>query len=93
MAIKGSYFKSKQADVAGAFRQGQGIANEALEQEEDKESTPKPTVETDGDNGGDGGGNGGGNGGGKGLFARKEGGSRMGNLLRSIGSVFTKSKG
>ena len=91
MAIKGSYFKSKQADIAGAFREGQEIANEALEQDEDKESTQKPQVEVkDAENGGNGG-NGGGGGGG--LFARKEGGTRMGNLLRSIGSVFTKSKG
>ena len=104
MAIKGSFFKSKQADIAGAFKSGQAEAAEALEQDEDKESTQKPAVDeksqaqTQTPNGG---GhcppaNGGGGGGGKerrGLFARKEGGTRMGNLLRSIGSVFTKSKG
>ena len=91
MAIKGSFYKSKGPDIAGAFREGQETAREALEQDEDKESTQKPQVEVkDAENGGNGG-NGGG--GGRGLFARKEGGTRMGNLLRSIGSVFTKSKG
>lgn len=41
MAIKGSHFVSKQADVAGAFRGGQNIANEALK-EENKEEETKP---------------------------------------------------
>ena len=33
MAIRGSFFKSKGADIAGAFSKGQDKANEALEQE------------------------------------------------------------
>ena len=109
MAIRGSFFKSKGPDIAGAFTKGQDRAidldkqlSPELEQEEDKESTDKPQVEEksqeqtqtpNGGGGNGGGGNGGGRGRGGGLFARKEGGTRMGNLLRSIGSVFTKSKG
>ena len=108
MAIKGSFYKSKGPDIAGAFREGQETAREALateeeelQQDDDKESTKKEAVDEKSkdqtqtpDNGGGGGlGRLFGGGQGKGLFAKKEGGTRMGNLLRSIGSVVTKSKG